>query len=75
MLISRATSLLVVEGTTKKSEDGVHCRIIIHMNVDGDVKRLSEFSVGSQHISMTYGHWLSALKEVGSLLDLEVLHL
>jgi len=67
--------ILVVEGTTKKSEDGVHCRIIIHMNVDGDVKRLSEFSVGSQHISMTYGHWLSALKEVGSLLDLEVLHL
>jgi L-fucose isomerase-like protein len=67
--------MCVVEGTIKGSEDGVHCRIIIHMNVDGDANRLPEIIVGSQHVSMTLGQWLSALKEVGSLLGFEVRHL
>lgn len=65
----------VIEGTIKNSEDGIHCRIIIHMSVDGDEKKVPEIIVGSQHVSMTFGHHLSALKEVGNLLGLEVRHL
>ncbi|MCD6082537.1 hypothetical protein J7J59_00240 [Candidatus Aerophobetes bacterium] len=65
----------VIEGTIKGSEDGIHCRVIVRMNVDGDVKRVPEIIVGSQHVSMTFGHHLSALKEVGNLLGFEVRHL
>ena len=72
---SSLSKILVVEGWVKRSEDGIHCRIIIHMDVKGDVEKLPEIIVGSQHISMTYGHWLNALKEAGKLLNLEVLHL
>jgi len=72
---SSLNKILVVEGWVKRSEDGIHCRIIIHMDVKGDIERLSDLIVGSQHISMTYGHWLNALKETGKLLNLEVLHL
>jgi len=72
---SSLNKILVVEGWVKRSEDGIHCRIIIHMDVKGDVERLPDLIVGSQHISMTYGHWLNALKETGKLLNLEVLHL
>jgi len=73
---SSLSKILVVEGWVKGSEDGIHCRIIIHMNVNGDVERLPNLIVGSQHIlSMTYGHWLNALMEAGKLLNLEVLHL
>ena len=67
--------ITIIEGTVEKSEDGVHCRVIIHMNVDGDIRRIPEIAVGSQHISMTFGHWFSTLKEVGNLLGLKVLHL
>jgi len=72
---SSLNKILVVEGWVKRSEDGIHCRIIIHMDVKGDIERLPDLIVGSQHISMTYGHWLNALKETGKLLNLEVLHL
>ncbi|MCD6538470.1 hypothetical protein J7L18_07690 [Candidatus Bathyarchaeota archaeon] len=72
---SSLNKILVVEGWVKRSEDGIHCRIIIHMDVKGDVERLPDLIVGSQHISMTYGHWLNALKETGKLLNLKVLHL
>ncbi|MCD6089704.1 hypothetical protein J7K07_08330 [Candidatus Bathyarchaeota archaeon] len=72
---SSLSKILVVEGWVKRSEDGIHCRIIIHMDVKGDVKRLPELLVGSQHISMTYGHWLSALQETSKLLNLEIIHL
>ncbi|RLG92565.1 hypothetical protein DRO37_09215 [Candidatus Bathyarchaeota archaeon] len=72
---SSLSKILVVEGWVKRSEDGIHCRIIIHMDVKGDIERLPDLIVGSQHISMTYGHWLNALKETGKLLNLEVLHL
>ncbi len=68
-------SISVIEGTVKGSEDGIHCRVIVHLEVDGDVTRVPEVIVGSQHVSMTFGHWLGALREVGKLLDLEVRHL
>ena len=29
----------VIEGTTKYSEDGIHCRIIVHIDVNGDAKK------------------------------------
>ncbi|MCK4283558.1 MAG: hypothetical protein KAX44_04505, partial [Candidatus Brocadiae bacterium] len=65
----------VVEGKVKGSEDGIHCRLIVHMSVDGDVTRVPEVMVGSQHVSMAFGHWLGALQEAGKLLGLEVRHL
>lgn len=65
----------VIEGTVKSSEDGIHCRIIVHMSVDGDIKRVPEIIVGSQHVSMTFGRWLRVLKEVGALLGFDVRHL
>ena len=68
-------TISVIEGKIKSSEDGIHCRIIIHMSVEGDVQEVPEIIVGSQHVSMTFGHWLGALKELGDLLDLEVRHL
>jgi L-fucose isomerase-like protein len=67
--------MCVIEGTVKDSEDGIHCRVIIHMSVNGDLRKIPEILVGSQHISMTYGHWLGALKEVGNLLGFEIKHL
>ncbi|HDI75593.1 MAG: hypothetical protein DRJ52_03560 [Thermoprotei archaeon] len=66
--------MTVIEGWTKYSVDGGHCRIIIHIDVKGDVNKIPEILVGSQHISMTYGHWLKALVETGKLLGIEVLH-
>ena len=66
--------IFVAEGTIKGSEDGIHCRIIIHMNINGDINKIPEIYVGSQHITMTLGHWLSVLKEVGKLLSFEVYH-
>ena len=68
-------TISVIEGKIKSSEDGIHCRIIIHMSVEGDVQRVPEIIVGSQHVSMTFGHWLGALKEAGCLLGVEVRHL
>ena len=65
----------VIEGTVKGSEDGIHCRIIIHMTVNGDVNKVPEIIVGSQHVSMIFGHWLGPLQEVGNLLGFEVRHL
>ena len=67
--------IVAIEGEIKGSEDGGHCRIIIHMTVDGDVNRLSEVLVGSQHMSMTFGHRRGALIEAAKLLDMDVPHL
>ena len=67
--------ITVIEGVIKGSEDGGHCRIIIRMKANGDVKRVPEILVGSQHISMTFGHWLNPLLELGKLLNLKVHHL
>ena len=67
--------MTVIEGWTKYSVDGIHCRIIIHIDVKGDVNKIPEILVGSQHISMTYGHWLESLLETGRLLGMKVLHL
>jgi len=64
--------IVAVEGETKGSEDGVHCRIIIHISVDGDVARLSQVLVGSQHMSMAFGHWLQALGEAAELLGMKL---
>ena len=62
----------VIEGNIKGSEDGIHCRVVIHMSVDGDINRIPEIIVGDQHVSMAFGHWLAALKETGKLLGFEV---
>lgn len=61
----------VLEGTVEGSEDGGHCRVIVHMTVDGDVRRVPEVMVGSQHVSMTFGRWLDVLEEAGKLLGIE----
>ncbi len=65
----------VLEGMIKSSEDGIHCRIVIHMDVDGDIERVSDVIVGSQHVSMTFGHWFDSLSAAGDLLGLDVRHL
>jgi L-fucose isomerase-like protein len=65
----------VIEGKIKSSEDGIHCRIIIHMDVDGNIKKVPEIIVGSQHVSMTFGKWLGALQKFGGLMGIEVNHL
>jgi len=74
-LDSSLERISVIEGRVKSSEDGIHCRVIVHMDVDGNIERVPEIIVGSQHVSMTFGHWLSALEEVGHLLGFEVRHL
>jgi L-fucose isomerase-like protein len=65
----------VLEGTVRESEDGGHCRVIIHMTVDGDPARVPEVIVGSQHVSMAFGRWQDALEKAGQLLGMEVRHL
>jgi len=65
----------VIEGRVKGSEDGGHCRVIVHMEVDGDVDKVPEVVVGSQHMSMTFGRWLGTFLEAGKLMGLEVRHL
>ena len=55
---------------------GGACRFRVNMTVNGDIyKAQPVLNVGSQHNSMTFGHWLPALKEAGMILDLEVIHL
>jgi hypothetical protein len=56
----------------KGSEDGIHCRIIIHMDVDGDVEQVPRILAGSQHYSMTLGHWADALQETADVLGFAV---
>jgi len=65
----------VLQGIVKSSEDGGHCRVIVHMSVDGDVHRVPEVIVGSQHVSMAFGHWLDALEEAAKLLGMGLQHL
>jgi len=65
----------VLQGTVKSSEDGGHCRVIVHMSVDGDVESVPDVMVGSQHVSMAFGRWLEALEEAGKLLGMETQHL
>jgi len=72
-------TICVIEGTIKGSHEpeavGGNCRICIHMDVDGDVEKVPQIIVGSQHFSMTFGHWLPAMIEAGDLLGFEVQHL
>jgi len=68
-------AISVIEGTITGTVDGIHCREIVHMTVDGDVKQVPNVIVGSQHVSMTLGHWMEALVKAGKLLDLEIRHL
>lgn len=72
---SSLETIVAVEGQVKRSEDGGHCRIIIHMDVDGDVSRLPEVLVGSQHMSMAFGHYGDALARAAELLNMQVEHL
>jgi L-fucose isomerase-like protein len=65
----------VIEGKIKNSVDGIHCRVIVHMKVDGDVNKVPEIIVGSQHVSMTFGRYLGALKQYASLAGIEISHL
>ncbi len=65
-------AISVIEGRIKGTEDGIHCREIVHMTVDGDVEDVPKVIVGSQHVSMTLGHWMNPLIEAGKLLDLEI---
>ena len=73
----------VVEGTIKDSYEptdeearGGACRFRVNMTVNGDIwKAQPVLNVGSQHNSMTFGHWLPALLELGKLIDLEIVHL
>lgn len=74
-LDSSLDRIVAVEGETKGSEDGGHCRIIIHMSVEGDVARLPQVLVGSQHMSMAFGRWLQALGEAAGLLGMGLAHL
>jgi len=67
--------IVVVQGQIKSSEDGIHCRVIVHMSVEGNMNELQDALVGSQHMSMCFGHWLGALDEAGKLLGFEVRHL
>ena len=67
--------VVCVEGEVKRSEDGGHCRIIIHMDVDGDLARLPQVLVGSQHMSLAFGHWLGAVEEAADLLGMQLAHL
>ncbi len=69
------SEICVMEGTILGSEDGIHCREIVRMKVDGDIEDVPEIAVGSQHVSMTLGHWMEPLLEAAKLLDLEVRHL
>jgi len=74
-LDSSLEKMVVLQGETQESEDGIHCRIIIHMTVDGDVSRLPQVIVGSQHMSMAFGHWSDGLAETAQLLGMELAHL
>lgn len=69
---SSLNEMSVIEGRIKGNEDGIHCRVIVHIEVEGDVGRVPEVMVGSQHVSMTFGHWLKTFKEVGRALGFEV---
>jgi len=72
---SSLDSIVAVEGHVRDSEDGGHCRVIVHMSVDGDVAALSRVLVGSQHMSMAFGHWQRALGEAAKLLGMQARHL
>ncbi|MBD3352596.1 MAG: hypothetical protein GF364_14000, partial [Candidatus Lokiarchaeota archaeon] len=65
-------TISVIEGKIKNTVDGIHCRVIVHMEVDGDVDKVPEIIVGSQHMSMTFGHWKKELIEMAKFLDLKV---
>ena len=73
----------VVEGTVRDSYEPTDeearegaCRFRVNMTVNGDIwKAQPVLDVGSQHNSMTFGHWLPALLEFGKLVDLEIHHL
>jgi L-fucose isomerase-like protein len=71
--------ICVIEGTIKDSFEppavGGNCRFRVNMSVNGDILKVPSVWVGSQHHSMTFGHWLAALREAGDLLDFEVRHL
>ncbi len=65
----------VIEGRIEDTEDGIHCREIVRVSIDEKMEDIRGWMVGSQHVSMTLGHWLEPLKETGELLDLDVRHL
>jgi len=74
--------ICVIEGNIKGSHipelpSGLKtCRFRVDMSVDGgSVKDIPSIMVGTNHNSMTFGHWLPALLEAGKLLNLEVNHL
>jgi len=64
--------LFVAQGKVKGTEDGIHCREIVYIELEGDLGRIRESLVGSQHMSMTSGHWIDAVQDAAKLLDMEV---
>ncbi|MHA1698181.1 MAG: hypothetical protein ACTSWN_05010 [Promethearchaeota archaeon] len=74
-LSSSLDKISVIEGWVKGSFDGIHCRIIVRISVKGDVNRVPDVVVGSQHISMCFGHWLEPIREMARYLGLEILTL
>jgi len=60
---SELQRMSVLEGTIKGSDDGSHCRVMVCMSIDGDVPRVPQVMVGSQHVSMASGHSLDALDQ------------
>ena len=71
-LNSALDTISVIEGKIKHSRDGIHCRIIVHMDVEGNADKVRDIIVGSQHMSMTFGHWRKALEEMAGLMNLSV---
>lgn len=69
------TKICAVEGKVRESEDGGHCRVIVHIEVEGDVERVPQIRVGSQHFSMAFGRWLGAIEEFARLKGMELLSL
>lgn len=71
-LASTLDECSVFTGKLVDSYDGGHCRCIFNIELDGDVEKVPEVAVGSQHISLVYGNWLKTLKAVGKMLNINV---
>jgi len=49
--------------------------IFLNVYAANDVEKVPQIIVGSQHFSMTFGHWLPAMTKAGDLLGFKVQHL
>ncbi len=65
-------TISIIEGKIKHSMDGIHCRVIVHMEIDGDISKVPDIIVGSQHMSMIFGHWQEELEAMADQLSLSI---